>query len=70
MNKEIELEDPFQNLGTQMVDLVQMIETTGLFGAIGSITKTLKMMENGFSSSNKQSDTNHENNEEGEIDKA
>jgi len=28
------------------------------------------MMENGFSSSNNQSDTNNENNEEIEIDKA
>jgi membrane protein implicated in regulation of membrane protease activity len=28
MTKEIELEDPFASLSTQMVDLVQMIETT------------------------------------------
>lgn len=45
-------------------------ETAGLFGAIGSITKTLKMMENGFISSNNQSATNPEKTEKGENKKS
>ena len=58
------------SIGESNNALIIPSETAGLFGAIGSITKTLKMMENGFSSSNNQSDTNNENNEEIEIDKA
>jgi regulator of protease activity HflC (stomatin/prohibitin superfamily) len=58
------------SIGESNSALIIPSETAGLFGAIGSITKTLKMMENGFSSSNNQSDTNNENNEEIEIDKA
>tara|TARA_B100000676_G_C18043073_1_gene826224 strand:- start:221 stop:1339 length:1119 start_codon:yes stop_codon:yes gene_type:complete len=58
------------SIGESNNALIIPSETAGLFGAIGSITKTLKMMENGFSSSNNQSDTNNGNNEEREIDKA
>ena len=57
------------SIGESNSALIIPSETAGLFGAIGSITKTLKMMENGFSSSNNQSDANNKNNEEIEIDK-
>jgi regulator of protease activity HflC (stomatin/prohibitin superfamily) len=58
------------SIGESSNALIIPSETAGLFGAIGSITKTLKMMENGFSFSENQSDTNHEKTEEGEIDKS
>ena len=43
-------------------------ETAGLFGALGSITKTLKMMENGFNFS--KSESPHEEDNEVEKDKS
>jgi regulator of protease activity HflC (stomatin/prohibitin superfamily) len=57
------------SIGKSNNALIIPSETAGLFGAIGSITKTLKMMESGFSLSKNQSHTNQKETQERETDK-